>query len=89
VIYEAAGRKGFSVPGRGEIAQRVWQSLEAADESVAGLPARVADSVLVALGPGAAGHEELAEELARQFRSHLVFAVEATVHRALLSLRGE
>jgi hypothetical protein len=76
------------VPGRGEVAQRAWQALEAADESVAGLPARVADSVLVALGSGAAEHEVLAAELAREFRRHLVFAVEAAVHRALLGLGG-
>jgi hypothetical protein len=76
------------VRGRGEIAQRVWQALEAADVSVAGLPGRVADSVLVALGSGAAEHGELAAELAGEFRSHLVFAVEATVHRALLGLGG-
>lgn len=74
------------MPGRGEIAQRVWQALEASDESVASLPARVADSVLVALGSGAAEHEELAAGLAREFRGHLVFAVEAAVHRALLGL---
>jgi hypothetical protein len=76
------------VRGRGEIAQRVWQSLEATDASVAGLPPRIADSVLVALGSGASEHEDLARELAREFRAHLVFAVEATVHRALLGLGG-
>jgi hypothetical protein len=83
-----SGRKGVSVPGRGEIAQRVWQAIEAGDEAVAGLPVRVADAVLVALGSSAAEQEELTRELARQFRSHMVFAVEATAHRALLSLRG-
>jgi hypothetical protein len=81
--------KGVGVPGRTEIAERVWQALEAADEAAAGLPARVAGAVLVALGSGAAEHEELAGELARQFRSHMVYAVEATVHRALLSLGPE
>jgi hypothetical protein len=74
------------VPGRGEVAQRVWQALEASDESLAGLPARVADSVLVALGSGAAEHEVLAAGLAREFRSHMVFAVEAAVHRAMLGI---
>jgi hypothetical protein len=74
------------VPGRGEIAQRVWQAIETTDESVAGLPARVADAVLVALGSSAAEHEGLARELAQHFRSHMVYGVEATVHRALLGL---
>jgi hypothetical protein len=76
------------VPGRGEIAQRVWQAIETTHESVAGLPALVADAVLAALGSSAAEHEELTRELVRQFRSHMVFAVEATVHRALLGLGG-
>jgi hypothetical protein len=74
------------VPGRSEIAQRVWQAIEAADESVAGLPARVADAVLVALGSSAAEHEELTRDLTRQFRSHMIYAVEATVHRVLIHL---
>jgi hypothetical protein len=62
------------------------EALEAADETVAGLPARVADAVLVALGSAAAEHQELALEMARQFRSQRVHAVEVTVHLALLSL---
>jgi hypothetical protein len=74
------------VPGRGEVAARVWEALEASDESVAGLPDRVADSVLVALGSAAAENEMLAAGLAREFRRHMVFAVEAAVHRALLGL---
>ena len=76
------------MPGRGEIAQRVWQAIETTDESVAGLPVRVADAVLAALGSSAAEHEDLTRELTRQFRSHMVYAVKATVHRALLSLGG-
>jgi len=47
------------VPGRGEIAQRVWQAIEATDESVAGLSLRVADAVLAVLGSSAAEHEAL------------------------------
>jgi hypothetical protein len=74
------------VPGRSEIAQRVWQVIETTDESVAGLPARVADAVLAALGSSAAEHEELMPDLTRQFRSHMIYAVEATVHRVLLHL---
>jgi hypothetical protein len=77
------------VPGRSEISQRVWQALVAADEGVAGLPLRVADAVLVALGSSAAEHEELTRELTRNFQAHMVFGVEATVHRALISLGGK
>jgi hypothetical protein len=72
--------------GPGEIAERVVQALEAADESVAGLPARVADKVLVVLGSSAAEHEGLARMLARWFRLDMTGAVESTVQRALLSL---
>jgi hypothetical protein len=75
MIYMAAAQKGATVPGRSDIAQRVWQALEAAHESVAGLPVRVADAVLVALGSSAAEHEELVRDLTRQFRSHMIYAV--------------
>jgi hypothetical protein len=61
-------------------------ALEAADASVAGLPARVADAVLVALGSSAAEHDDLARMLAGHFRLDLTGAVESTVHRALLRL---
>lgn len=40
----------------------------------------------MALGSSAAEREQLTLERARDFRSHMVYAVEATVHRALLSL---
>ena len=74
------------MPGRGEIAQRVWQAIEATDESVAGLSLRVADAVPAALGSSAAEHEALTHELTGQFRSHMIYGVEATVHLALLHL---
>jgi hypothetical protein len=82
----AAAQKGARVPGRSEVAQRVWQAIEATDESVAGLPVKVADAVLVALGSSAAEHEQLMHDLTRQFRSHLIYAVEAIVHRVLIHL---
>jgi len=83
-----SGPEGVQVrmPGRGEIAERVWQSLEAADQAVALLPSAVAGAVLVALGSTAGEHEDLARVLAARFRSDMVSAVEATVSRALLSL---
>ena len=74
------------MPGRAEVAERVVQALEAADASVAGLPARVAESVLVALGSSIAENEDLARTLAGLYRSGVLNAVEATVTRALLSL---
>ena len=72
--------------GPSEISERVLQALEAADASVAGLPGKVAGVVLVALGSSAAEQEELAREIARLFRDDMLSAVEAMVHRALLSL---
>jgi hypothetical protein len=72
--------------GASQIAERIVQALEAADESLAGLPAKVADRVLIALGSSAAEHEGLARSLAQLFRSDLLTAVEATVHRALLQI---
>jgi len=72
--------------GPSQIAERVVQAMEAADKSMAGLPAKVAADVLIALGSSAAEHEDVASLLARLFRSDLVTAVEATVHRALLQL---
>lgn len=74
------------MPGRGEIAQRVVQSLEAAGEAVALLPAAVAGGVLVALGVTAAEHESLGRQLAAEFRAGMVTAAEATVTRALVGL---
>lgn len=75
--------------GPGEIAERVVQALEVADDSMAGLPAKVAGLVLIALGSSAAEYEELAHGLAGLFRSDLVAAVEATVQRALLQIGGK
>ena len=74
------------MPGSAEVAERVVQALEAANPTVAGLPLRVAGSVLMALGSSTAENEDLARALAGLFRSHMVTAVEATVTRALLSL---
>lgn len=82
----APARERHVATGPGEIAERVVQALEAADESVATLSARVADKVLVALGSSAAEHEDLARMLARWFRLDMTGAVESTVQRALLSL---
>ena len=72
--------------GPSQIAERVLQALEAADASVAGLPAKVAGAVLVALGSSAAEQEELARQIARLFRNDMLGAVEATVHRVLVRL---
>jgi hypothetical protein len=70
----------------GQIAERIVQALEAADESLAGLPAKVAGCVLIALGSSAAEHEDLARSLAQLFRSDLLTAVESTVHRTILQI---
>ncbi len=72
--------------GPSQIAERVLHALEAADASVAGLPAKVAGVVLMALGSSAAEQEELTRQIARLFRDDMLSAVEATVHLALLRL---
>jgi hypothetical protein len=74
--------------GPGEIAERVVQALEAADDAVAGLPARAAGCVLIALGSSPGERGDVARRLAGVFRSDLVAAVESAVHRALLELGG-
>jgi hypothetical protein len=72
--------------GPGEIAGRVVQALEAFDASVAALPWRVADSVLVALGSSAGEHPDLARTIAAGFRADVTRAVESSVRRALLGI---
>ena len=72
--------------GAGEIDERVVQALEVADNSMAGLPGKVAGLVLIALGSSAGECEDLARSLAGLFRQDLVAAVESTVNRALLQI---
>ena len=72
--------------GPGEIAERVIQALEAADDSVAGLPARVAGCVLIALGSSPDERADVARQLAGEFRSELVAAVKSTVQKAFLEI---
>ncbi len=72
--------------GPGEIAERVMQALEAADDSVAGLPARVAGCVLIALGSSPGERVDVARQLAGEFRLALVAAVKSTVQKAFLEI---
>lgn len=69
--------------GPGEIAERIVQALEVADDSMAGLPAKVAGLVLIALGSSPGEREDLASSLARLFHSDLIAAVESSVDMAL------
>lgn len=62
------------------------QALEVADDSTAGLPAKIAGLVLIALGSSPGEQGELARTLAELFRSDLIAAVESAVQRALEQL---
>ena len=72
--------------GAREIAERCMQALEASEVCSGLYPAKAAGCVLIALGSSPGEEAVLARELVGLFRSDVVAALEATVHRALAQI---
>ena len=72
--------------GAREIAERCMQALEASEVCSSAYPAKAAGCVLIALGSSPAEDAVLARQLAGDFRSDVVAALESAVHRALAQL---